>query len=130
MTRTSPRATMLMAAATAALTTIAGTNLAEASDIQGTVAFADDAAIPKGRIEIYIDDPAAKGARRPDAAATQVESDGGSRTIAFTLAAPADAPATQVVARLEREDGFLLARGSAALEPGAPTTITLYTVMY
>lgn len=129
MTRTSPRATMLMAAATAALTTIAGTNLAEASDIQGTVAFADDAAIPKGRIEIYIDDPAAKGARR-HAAATQVESDGGSRTIAFTLAAPADAPATQVVARLEREDGFLLARGSAALKPGAPTTITLYTVMY
>ena len=50
--------------------------------------------------------------------------------VAFTLAAPADAPATQVVARLEREDGFLLARGSAALEPGAPTTITLYTVMY
>ena len=46
------------------------------------------------------------------------------------LVAAAGAPTQQIVARLEREDGWLLARGSAQIEPGAPVEITLFTVMY
>jgi hypothetical protein len=34
------------------------------------------------------------------------------------------------VVRLERADGWLLARGSARIEAGAPVEVTLNTVMY
>jgi hypothetical protein len=34
------------------------------------------------------------------------------------------------VARLERADGWLVARGSAELEAGSPVSVTLNAVMY
>ena len=34
------------------------------------------------------------------------------------------------LARLEREDGWLLARGSAEIDPAGDISITLFTAMY
>lgn len=48
--------------------------------------------------------------------------------MAFAL--PEAAAGTEVEARLLRADGWLLARGSARLEPGTPLRITLYTALY
>jgi hypothetical protein len=36
----------------------------------------------------------------------------------------------QIVARLERADGWLVARGSARFEAGSPVYVTLSAVMY
>ena len=54
--------------------------------------------------------------------------------MAFDLPLPSPIPGTapiEIVAVLERDDGWLLARGSAMIdEPGAPVTITLFKAMY
>jgi hypothetical protein len=45
--------------------------------------------------------------------------------------APAIAsPTLRIVARLERADGWLLARGSARFEAGAPLEVALRAVVY
>lgn len=123
------RRVMLLAAG--AIAGLAG--MAQATDISGTVGFEGGAAIPKGRIEVYIDDPAVQANAGETAARTRLDSDGGSKAVAFSLAAPAGTAASetaQVVAVLKRADGWLLARGSAVVEGDAPVQITLYTVMY
>lgn len=121
----------VMVLAAGAIAALAG--MAQGTDIRGTVEFEGGAAIPKGRIEIYIEDTAGQGNARAAAAKTRLDSDGGLRAIAFSLPAPAgaaDSETAQVVALLERADGWLLARGSAAIEGDAPVQITLHTVMY
>jgi hypothetical protein len=45
-------------------------------------------------------------------------------------ASSTSSPTLRIVARLERADGWLLARGSAQLEAGAPVHVTLNVVMY
>lgn len=122
---------MLLAVGAAAA--IAGTVSAQPGDIRGRIEFEGGGAIPEGRIEIYIDDPKAENDAQRPAVTTDVESDGGSKTIDFSLSSPtgsAVSAGAQIVARLERADGWLLARGSARLEADSPVSITLYTAMY
>lgn len=112
---------------------VVGAVSAQAATISGTVEFEGGATVPKGEIEIYVDDPAATDDARQRPAETRIESDGGSRAIDFTLASPTSltaSPGIQVIARLERPDGWLLARGSAQVEDGSALYIVLHTVMY
>lgn len=134
MKRPTDRRTILMAAGAAAVAVAAGTvAAAQSTDIRGAVTFEGGAVVPKGHLEIYLEDPAIQDKARRRAAKTSVKSDGGSKTIAFSLSLPASSTASQtlkIVARLERADGWLLARGSAQFEAGSPVHVTLNTVMY
>jgi hypothetical protein len=124
---------MLLVAGTAIAAAVAGPAAAQAPEIHGTIEYEGGAKIPKGDIEIYIEDPAVQGHAQPRAAATQVKSNGGSKSMEFSLALPARStasPTRQIVARLLREDGWLLARGSTQFEVGTPVHITLFTAMY
>ena len=110
---------------------VAGPASPEAADITGTVELAGGEAIPKGQVRIYIEGSDA-GAPQGDREA-KVRSDGGLKTVDFSLAQPATPsamPSLRVIARLERDDGWLLARGSALAESGSPVRIILRTVMY
>ena len=131
--RTTDRRTVLVAAGVAAVAAAAVPVAAQSADIRGSVTYAGGAAIPKGHLEIRLEEPAIEGGARRLAAATRIESDGGSKEIPFSLSAPASAgalPTLQIVARLERGDGWLIARGSARVEAGSPVAVTLNTVMY
>jgi hypothetical protein len=122
------RRTMLLAAAA-----VAGAVSAQAATISGTVEFEGGATVPKGEIQIYVDDPAATDDARQRPLEIRIESDGGSRAIDFMLAPPTSltaSPSTQVIARLERPDGWLLARGSAQVEDGSALYIVLHKIMY
>lgn len=133
MKRPTDRRTVLMAAGVAAVAAAAGTAAAQSTDIRGAVTFEGGAVIPKGHLEIYLEDPAIQDKARRRAAKTSVKSDGGSKTIAFSLSLPASSTASstrKIVARLERADGWLLARGSAQFEAGSTVYLTLNTVMY
>lgn len=127
--RTALLAAGLLATGTAALTE---TVAAQSTDVSGTVKFQGGAVVPKGQIVIYLEDPAVPAVKAL-AVKTQLKSDGGTKAIAFSLSLPASAtasPTLQIVARLERGDGWLLARGSAKLKADTPVGITLNTVMY
>jgi hypothetical protein len=119
----------LLATGSAALTQ---TVAAQSTDVRGTVKFQGDAVVPKGRIIIYLEGPAVRDVKAL-AVKTELKSDGGTNAIAFSLPLPASAatlPTLLIVARLERADGWLLARGSAKLKADTPVEITLNTVMY
>lgn len=91
-----------------------------------TVDFEGGGVIPKGRLTVELDDGGG-GDGAPLAAAS---STGGSTRITLSLPPGTDLSAPrQVVVRLEREDGWLLARGSAQPGRGAAVLVTLYTVM-
>jgi len=127
------RRTVLATAGAAAAAAAVGPATAQSTDVRGTVTFEGGAVIPKGHLEIYLDDPALRGDARRRAARTRIESDGGSEAIAFSLSLPAGStalPTLQIVARMERADGWLIARGSAQLKAGSPVHITLNAVMY
>jgi hypothetical protein len=134
MKRTTDRRTVLMSAGVAAVAAAAaGPGAAQAADIRGAVSFAGGAVVPEGDLRIYLEDPAVQDKARRRAAETIVKSDGKSKTMDFSLSPPATAtpsPTLRIVARLERADGFLLARGSARVEAGSPVSVTLNTVMY
>ena len=127
MRRLSRRAVLLAFAAV----TAAGPAAAQLPVIRGAVTFEGGGVIPKGRLEVYLEDPAGLQRR---AEGLQIESDGGSKAIAFSLpqpAVPAGPPGWRIVARLERAaDDWLVARGSAHFEPGTPADVTLSAVMY
>ncbi len=131
------RRKVLLAAGTLAAAAVAGTSSvqssAESADIRGTVTFEGGTEIPKGELRIYIDDPAIQGAAKDPGATTRVASDGGSKRVDFALSSSessATAAGVQVVALLERADGWLLARGSATSEKDAIVRIVLYKAMY
>jgi hypothetical protein len=127
--RTALLAAGLLATGAAALTE---STAAQSTDVSGTVKFQGDAVVPKGQIVIYAEDSAVPKARAL-AVKTQLKSDGRTKAMAFSLPLPASATASstlQIVARLERGDGWLLARGSAKLKAGTSVEIILYTVMY
>jgi uncharacterized lipoprotein YbaY len=127
------RRTVLIAAGAAAVAAATRQAAAQSADFSGTVTFKGGAVIPKGRLEIYLEDPAIQDRAQRRAAKTQIESDGKSKAMAFSLAAPAGldaSPTLQIVARLEREDGWLLARGSAQAGTGPPARIALSAVAY
>jgi hypothetical protein len=101
--------------------------------MDGTITFEGGKAIPEGRIEITLEDKAVDDAALRRVAETTIDSDGGAQSIAFTLSplpSFAPLPTLQIVARLERADGWLVARGSAQVEAGSPVTVVLNTVMY
>ena len=98
--------------------------MAQSDAVRGTITFENGAAIPKGRVLVSLDAPGA-----PKTALAEAASGGDARQMTFTLPA-GPAPGAEIVARLERADGWLLARGSAGYAPGTPLEITLYTVMY
>ena len=103
------------------------------TEVSGTVEFADGGPVPEGLLKIYLEDTAGREDRPSGAATSRVRSDGKSRNIAFSLPLPAaltDARKLQVVARLERADGWLIARGSTKADTGSPIKVTLNTVMY
>jgi len=122
-----------MSAGAAAVAAAAWPVAAQPTDIRGAVMFEGGAVIPAGQLEIFFNDPAIRDHPERRAARTRIKSDGRSRAIAFSLSPPANptaSPTLQIVARLERADGWLLARGSARFEAGAPVQVTLNTVMY
>lgn len=127
------RRTVLMTVGVAAVAAVAGSVAAQSTDIRGAVTFESGAVIPEGRLEIYLEDPAVRDSARRRAAETRVQSDGGSKMIAFSLTPPASSrasPTLRIVARLERADGWLVARGSTQFKAGEPVNVTLNTVMY
>ncbi|APG89329.1 hypothetical protein [Sinorhizobium americanum] len=127
------RRTVLMTVAAAAVAAVAGSVAAQPADVRGTVTFESGAAIPQGQLKIYLEDPAVRDNARRRITQTSIKSDGGSKTITFSLSSPASSttsPELRIVARLERADGWLLARGSTQLEPGSPVNVTLNTVVY
>ncbi|WP_438753838.1 hypothetical protein [Pararhizobium sp. O133] len=131
MTRETDRRTVLMVAGAAAVAAVTGPATAQLAEITGTITFEGGSAIPEGQIEIYLENPAAKNKAR--AAQTRIGSKGGSKMINFALAQPEASAASaplRIVARLERADGWLLARGSTRYQPGAPVAVALKTVMY
>lgn len=132
MKRPTDRRTVLVAAGVAAVAAAAGPAAAQSTDIRGTITFKGGAAIPKGRLEIYLENPALQGEARR-AAKTSIKSDGGSKAMDFSLPSPASSTTSsrlRIVARLERADGWLIARGSAKLETGSPVHVVLSTVAY
>ncbi len=133
MTRATDRRTVLMAAGAAAIAAAAGTVAAQSADIRGEVTFAGGTAIPKGAIEIYLEDLAIQDRAHRRVGQTDVKSDGKSMSIAFSIVRPTTAtalPKLQIVARLTRADGWLLARGSVRLNATSPTYITLKAAIY
>ena len=128
------RLSALMAAGAVTFATSTGAVMAQPDKMQGIVQFENGLAIPKGQIEIYLEDSAIQTTARESPLKTQLESHGKERTMIFSLPSSALVNArsdtVQIVARLERDDGWLLARGSAQLEAGQPVEITLNTVMY
>ncbi|KQV40758.1 MULTISPECIES: hypothetical protein [unclassified Rhizobium] len=126
------RRAMSMTVGAMAFAAVATPAAAQSTDIHGAVTLESGSAIPKGHLEIYLEDPAVQGKARRSAQ-TRIKSDGGSKTIAFSLASPAGStvsPALRIVVRLERADGWLVARGSAPLKLGSPVNVTLNTVTY
>lgn len=131
MTGETKRRLVLMAAGTAAIAAVAGPIGAQSAEIRGTITFDGGSAIPEGQLEIYVEEPGAKTKAR--AAQTRIASKGGLKTIAFALIPPeasAGSKPLRIIARLERADGWLLARGSTRYRSGAPVTVALQTVMY
>lgn len=131
MNRMTDRRRILFAATTAAAMA-AGAVSARSADIQGTIAYEGGSEIPKGRIAIMVGGAAPQAASRAQDQQDRLKSDGGTKVIEFSLAAPSAAMAEgqEIVVQLERDDGWLLARGSAIYKPDAPVQIILYTVMY
>ena len=131
MARLTDRRSAMFVAGLAAFAAVAGPGSAQAVDISGTVEFSGGAVIPKGGITIHLEVPETDASHQPPALA--VVSDGKAKAVDFSFAqsaGPDTAPGARIVARLEREDGWLLARGSAQVEPGTPVHIVLHTVMY
>lgn len=121
------------------LTIVAGASLgasmqaiaAQTRTIVGTLSYPDKKIIPKGQVEVFLKGNDVNA--DPDSVKTLLTSDGSLQYITFSLELPADtqiSKVSQVVARLKREDGWLLARGSANLTTRTPINITLNTVMY
>src|SRR5690349_1207750 len=88
------RRTVLMTAGAAAVVAAAGPVAAQSADISGAVTFAGGAVIPEGHLEIYLEDPAIQETARRRTAKTRVDSDGGSKAIAFSLPPPASSTAS------------------------------------
>ncbi|WP_027997607.1 hypothetical protein [Sinorhizobium arboris] len=132
MKRPTDRRTVLMTVGAAAVAAVAGPVVAQPGEIRGAVTF-EDGAVPEGYLEIYLEDPAIQDKARRRAAETRIESDGRSKSIAFSLSPSvslADSPTLRIVARLERADGWLVARGSTQFKAGSPVYVTLNAVMY
>ena len=131
MKRPSGRRVVLAGAVAAGFVAAAGTGTAQSTDVRGTITYEGGALIPAGHVDIYLEDPASEGIAR--AAEMRVDSDGKSKSIAFTLSLSETSnvsPTLQIVARLERADEWLLARGSAQFRVDSPLHVTLNAAIY
>jgi hypothetical protein len=127
------RRAVLIAAGTAAAAAVPWPAAALSADIHGTVMFEGGAVIPEGMIDIYLEDPAIPDKALRRAAETRMASDGTSTALVFSLAPPegfAASPGWRIVARLERADGWLLARGSTQIDRGSTARLALRLVVY
>ena len=101
--------------------------------MNGIVTCEGGKAIPEGVLKVYLEDTTIRDASLRRIAQTQLESDGQSASLPFVLtpaAAVNGAASLEVVARLERPDGWLLARGSARFDASGQASVTLNTVTY
>ncbi|QUS57148.1 hypothetical protein [Pseudovibrio brasiliensis] len=102
--------------------------------ISGTITYAGNEAIPKGQIKIFLKDSQTQSKSQVTASQTQLISTGKAKTLAYSFVMPTKAIASQaqlVEVRLERADGWLLARGSEKVRAErTPTDVMLYKVMY
>jgi hypothetical protein len=117
----------------AGIAVAAGTGAAQSTDILGTITFEGGAVLPAGHVEIHLEDPAIRGTARSRVAEMRVDSDGKSKSIAFSLSLPATStvsPTLRMVARLERADGWLIARGSKQFQVGSSLYVTLNAAIY
>ncbi|MBQ0824509.1 hypothetical protein HPT29_023255 [Microvirga terrae] len=133
MKRPTDSRTLWMAAGVAAVAAAAGPAAAQSQEIRGAVTFEGGTVIPQGQLKIYLEDRSIRDEARRRAAITRIQSDGKSTTLAFSLSAPATlppSPTLQIVARLERADGWLLARGSTPFESGPPVSVKLNAATY
>ena len=97
--------------------------------VEGSVIYEADGPIPQGRVSLILEERSSDGKRESDA--VMLDSVGKDKAIAFSMPMPeGEAEGMQIVARLERADGWLLARGSAPVTPGLPVEVTLNTVLY
>lgn len=131
MKRTDLRTFCIATAATAV--TLSSPVPARSSDISGVVTFESGASIPQGDLEIYLDDPAVGGGMKRRIAEMRVKSDGKSTALDFSLTPPVVSTVSKnprIVARLERADGWLMARGSTPYKSGSRLKIVLKPVMY
>jgi len=127
------RRKILTIAGAAAVALAAAPAIASSTDMDGTITFEGGKAIPPGQLKITLEDKAVTDTALRRVAETTVKSDGSVLSIAFTLSPSvgfAPSPTLQIIARLERADGWLLARGSAEVMTGLPVAITLNTVLY
>lgn len=127
------RRTVLLAAGTAAAAAVSGSVSAQVTSIHGTVDYEGGKVIPEGYLKISVDDAAEQNPAQHSASGVRVESNGASKVMDFTMPVPAlpgGLEGAQIVARLERVDGWLLARGSVQFELNSPLHITLFTAMY
>ena len=104
-------------------------------DIQVILTFEGGNQIPKGSIDIMLEDPAMADKTARQNMTWRVTSTGKDRKIAVPVPVPSPAARTgsgtaQIVAQMTRADGWLLARGSARFQTGQPIEITLHQVMY
>ena len=124
----------LIAASAAVVLAITGTLTAQPEEMQGVLQYETGLPIPKGQVEIHVEYPTVQTTTQQGPAQMQLESRGKDKAITFPLPPSAtlgiDSDTVQIVARLEREDGWLLARGATSLRAGQPVSITLNTVMY
>ena len=102
--------------------------------ITGTITYAGNEAIPKGQIKVFLKDSETQSKSQVTASQTQLISTGKAKALAYTFAIPVKTTAAQVLlieVRLERADGWLLARGSEKVRGMRdPTDVMLYKVMY
>ncbi|WP_265502759.1 hypothetical protein [Paracoccus beibuensis] len=130
MKRLVDRRMILLAGASAAVTRVALADAARPAEITVKIGFEGGKPIPKGRLVAYLEGPAEA---QHVAARADTESNGKPREIRIPLPLPPGTDMSsprQVVAELQRDDGWLLARGSAQVEEGLSAVITLYIVMY
>lgn len=133
MKRPTDRRAVLMTVGAAAVAVVAGSVAAQSTDVRGAVTFESGVVIPEGHLEIYLEDPAVRDSAQRRRTETRIKSDGEAKTIAFSLPLPersSASPTLRIVARLERADGWLVARGSTQFKAGEPVNLTLNTVMY
>ena len=133
MKRPNDRRTVLIAAGVAALAAATGTVAAQPTNLFGQIKFAGDRPVPEGSLQIHLEDTGIQDTALRRLAQTHLTSSGSAKTIDFSLMWPktdAISPGLQIVARLTRPDGWLIARGSAPVGAAPQVTITLKDVVY
>ncbi len=109
------RRTVLLTVGAAAVAAVTGAGRRAIDDIRGAVTFEGSAAIPEGHLEIYLDDPAIQDETRRSHHANAHQKRRKIEVDSISLPSPASATASstrRIVARLERADGWLIARGT------------------